>query len=332
MKYENFIEFVSNFGDDIDELNLRWKELSEKELNKEEKLRKKERKVSIITIIIIVAIDAFILLKIKLFSIFILMLLSVVDLIIYIGSKIVFINVNIMYFYDAERFNNVEQFDKDYKDKIINKMLENFIEELDYIPSKGLPSNIYDEVNDEYYNRYYSNDYFEGKINGRKIVMADLLVKKETKEKDEDGREKLVTTTIFNGLFGKIDLNKSINSNLTITEGYQFPFFDGQKLEMDSYEFEKAFNVYTDDRMIAMQLLTSDIQEDILDLYNRYNISFDISIINDKMYVSFSTGDMFEVFSTKSSPNEVLEEHFYIMKFIYKLVDKIFIAIGSAQI
>ena len=81
-----------------------------------------------------------------------------------------------------------------------------------------------------------------------------------------------------------------------------------------------------------MQLLTSDIQEDILALYNKYEISFDIAIMHNKMYVLFDTGSMFEVFSTKNSPNEVLEEYFDIMKFIYKLVDKILITIESTQI
>ena len=41
---------------------------------------------------------------------------------------------------------------------------------------------------------------------------------------------------------------------------------------------------------------------------------------------------MFEVFSLKNSPNEVLEKYFDIMKFIYKLVDKILTTIEDTQI
>ena len=54
--------------------------------------------------------------------------------------------------------------------------------------------------------------------------------------------------------------------------------------------------------------------------------------MHNKMYVLFNTGNMFEVFSTKNSPNEVLEKYFEIMKFIYKLVNKILITIDSTQI
>ena len=310
MKYENFIEFFSSLDADNNEINSRWEELS-----------KKKRKANLITLIIILVIDAFILYKIKFFSIFAIVPIFIVDVFIFIISQI----------FSGSK--DVTQFNKDYKDKVINKMLENFIEELDYIPLKSLPSNIYDEAKyGGHYNRYYSDDYFEGKINNQKIVMADLLVQEETKTKDKDGNEETETTTIFNGLFGKINLDKSINCNMTIAKDYGFSFLKKQKLEMDSYEFEKVFNVYTDNNIISMQLLTSDIQEDILALYNKYKINFHISIMYNNMYLLFNTGSMFEVFSTKNSPNEVLEKYFEIMKFIYNLVNKLLITIESTQI
>jgi len=310
MKYENFNEFLSNLEADNDEIIMKW-----------EKLSRKKKTASIVTIIIILLVDAFILYKVKVISMFVIVPIFIVDIFIFIISQIILGN------------KDVSQFNKDYKDKIINKMLENFFEELDYIPLKGLPRDIYDEAQyGSYYNRYYSDDYFEGKIKDQKIVMADLLVQEETKTKDKDGKEDTETETIFNGLFGKINLNKSINSNLIITKEYGCSFLKKQKLEMDSYEFEKKFNVYTDNKITGMQLLTVDIQEDILTLYRKYNIGFHIAIMNNRMYVLFDTGSMFEVFSTSTSPNKVLEKYFDIMKFIYKLVDKTLTTIDSTQI
>ena len=96
--------------------------------------------------------------------------------------------------------------------------------------------------------------------------------------------------------------------------------------------FEELFTVLSDNNMIAMQLLTIDLQEDILELYNKYRINFYITIMQNRMYVLFNTGSMFEVFSTKKSPNEVLEKYFEIMKFIYKLVEKMLKTIESTQI
>lgn len=310
MKYENFNEFFSNMDIDNSKILENW-----------EKIRKKSRKASLISLIIILIVDTIILVTIKSISIFSIVPIFIIDIFIFIISQIILGN------------KEITQFNKDYKEKVVNKMLENFIDELDYIPLKGMPSNIYDEAQyGSHYNKYYSDDYFEGKIDNQKIIMSDLLVQEETTKKDKDGNETTETTTIFNGLFGKINLDKSINSNLNITRDYGFSLFNKQKLEMDSYEFEKNFNVYTDNNIIAMQLLTADIQEDILELYNKYKIDFHIVIMHNKMYVLFNTGNMFEVFSTKNSPTVVLEKYFEIMKFIYKLVKKILITIEDTQI
>ena len=305
MKYENCDEFLLSVEEN-EEIISKWKELN-----------KNKRKISLVSIIIILIVDIILLYKVKAF----LSIMFIIDIFIYIIIQIIFINKDDI------------NFNKNYKEKVINKMLENFIEELDYIPLKGLPHNIYDEARyGGYYNKYYSDDYFEGKINGQKIVMADLLVEEEKIVKDKEGNEETETTTVFNGLFGKINLNKSINTNLIITKDYGFSSFNKQKLEMDSYEFEKVFNVYADNNIIGMQLLTPDIQEDILALYNKYDIDFHISVMHNVMYVLFNTGNMFEVFSTKKNPNKVLEKYFEIMKFVYKLIDKIIVTIDNTPI
>lgn len=309
MKYENFTDFVSNMGTDNNNIMSKWDEL-----------RKKNKKINLITILILLIIDILVLfiLKISTNSIFSIIM---ADVFIYIIIYVIF------------EGRDISQFNNDYKENVISKMLENFITNLDYVPSKRMPSYIYDEAKyGGYYNKYSSDDYLEGTINGQKIIMADLLVQEETTHTDSDGIETSDTKTIFNGLFGKIELNKSINSNLKITRNHGISLFNKNKIEMDSYDFEKTFNVYSDNNIIAMQLLTADIQEDILDLYNKYKINFDIIVMNNKMYVLFNTGNMFEVFSNKKNPNEMLEKYFEIMKFIYKLVDKILKTIENTQI
>ena len=327
MKYENFNEFFSNLNENNKEIISNW-----------EKIRNKKKKANIITLVIALIIDIIIVYmynngNFPLFTIyqsqflllFVLVIIFIIDTFILVISEIIFGS------------KDIRKFNEDYKEKVINKLLENFIEELDYVPLKELPSKIYDEA--QYggsYNHYNSDDWFEGKINGQKIVMADLLVEEETEKevKDANGNEttETETETVFNGLFGKIDLNKSILSNMCITMDDSFSFSKKQKIEMDSYEFEKVFDVYGDNEIIAMQLLTADVQEDILELYNKYKIDFNISIMQNKMYILFDTDSMFEVFSMKKNPNEILEKYFDIMKFIYKLVDKITKTIDSTQI
>ena len=162
--------------------------------------------------------------------------------------------------------------------------------------------------------------------------MADVDAKLVTTEEDKNGDTHTETTTIFNGLFGKIFVDKSIDADISIIRGKKYSFGKMQKVEMDFRGFEELFTVLSDNNMIAMQLLTIDLQEDILELYNNAKLDFDIVIKNNNMYVFFETGDMFEVYSTRYSPKEVLEKYFEIMKFITKIVEKISKAIGETQI
>ncbi len=310
MKYENFNDFFPTIDSYNKEIMSQWEELS-----------KKKKHINTITFIIILIADIIMILIFKTITFFTIIPLLVMDIFIYVIAQLVT---------DQKE---VSKFNEDYKYNIINKMLENFIDELDYIPKKSLPYSIYNEAKyGGYYNKFYSDDYFEGKINNQKIIMADLLVEKEETKKDSNGNEETDTVIIFNGLFGKINLDKSINSVLNITKNGYFSYLKANKLDMDHFEFEKSFDVYTSNNIIAMQLLTADIQDDILELYNKYKINFNISINNNTMYVLFDTGNMFEVFSTRKNPNKVLEQYFDIMNFIYKLVNKIIKAIDSTPI
>ena len=300
MKYKNFDDFFSSIDINKNEMIDNW-----------ENLKKRKKKITIITTIVMITI---------ILSLFYLICYNTKLIRLIIPMFILFVIIIIKLINTESKISKeIIKSNQEYKEKIIEKMLQNFIDELDYIPLKEMPSDIFD-------------DYFEGKINNQNIKMADLLVQRITVEKDKDGNEEKKVMTIFGGLFGKIELEKSINSNLNITRDYSSSIKKTQKLEMDSYGFEKIFNVYTDNNIIAMQLLTSDIQEGLLDIYNKYKIDFHIIIKQNKMYVLFDTESMFEVFSTKDNPSEVLKKYFEIMTFIYILIEKILKTIESTQI
>ena len=252
MKYKNFDDFFSSIDINKNEMIDNW-----------ENLKKRKKKITIITTIVMITIILSLFYLICYNTKLIRLIIPMFILFVIIITKL--INT------ESKISKEIIKSNQEYKEKIIEKMLQNFIDELDYIPLKEMPSDIFDEANyGGYYNSYVSDDYFEGKINNQNIKMADLLVQRITVEKDKDGNEEKKVMTIFGGLFGKIELEKSINSNLNITRDYSSSIKKTQKLEMDSYGFEKIFNVYTDNNIIAMQLLTSDIQEGLLDIYNKY--------------------------------------------------------------
>ena len=54
---------------------------------------------------------------------------------------------------------------------------------------------------------------------------------------------------------------------------------------MDSQEFEKYFDVYGDNKIVVMQLLTSDVMNTMMDFIKQSRIKYEITIKSDEMYI-----------------------------------------------
>ena len=63
---------------------------------------------------------------------------------------------------------------------------------------------------------------------------------------------------------------------------------------MDSQRFGRLFNVYAEDDISGMMILTHDIMELLENFYNNNNTKLDVSIIDNKIYIRLFTGDIFE--------------------------------------
>ena len=120
--------------------------------------------------------------------------------------------------------------------------MSNFYNNLEYFPNKLMPEYIYNELEYEYYNKYESDDYFEALIDNKySIQMAEILTAEEKTYKDSEGKTKTETIKKFHGLFAKIVMDKSINSELKIMQDRTI--IPKERLNMDSTEFEKYFNL-----------------------------------------------------------------------------------------
>jgi len=246
---------------------------------------------------------------------------------------IIFINIIIfiisLFFRKKQRkYNTI------FKGTIIKKLIENFYNNSEYYPEKQMPKRIYDEGKYEYYNRYYSDDYIEAKINNKyDIGMAEVKTVHETTRRDSNGRTHTTRTTKFHGIFAKIVIDKSINSELKVKKNGS-GVFGKNRLEMDSSEFEKYFDVSATNKIIGMQLLTADVMEELIDFENKTNMKYDIVINNNKIYLRFHSGTMFEPQALKKGTIDKrnIEKYFYMLNFTYNLSDKIIKLIRETEI
>lgn len=221
-----------------------------------------------------------------------------------------------------------------YKNKIIQTLIANFYTNLEYFPNKEMPEYIYEKLDYEDYDTYESDDYFEALIDNKySIQMAEIETQRIETEEDSDGDTHTRYITEFHGLFSKIIIDKSINSTLKITPN-SIISLDSNKLNMDSSEFEKYFDVSASDKIIGMQLLTSDVMQDLVDFKIKTNMQYDITIINNEIYIRFHSGEMFEAnnINNNSLDKSEIEKYFYMLNFTYNLSKKLIDVINETQI
>lgn len=80
---------------------------------------------------------------------------------------------------------------------------------------------------------------------------------------------------------------------------------------------------------MAMQILTPDVMEDLLNFQNKYKTKFEIFVQNDELYIRYFCGPMFEAPSlNKGAYNEeILRKYYNIFDLTYTLSNEIVSAI-----
>ena len=210
-----------------------------------------------------------------------------------------------------------------FKEEIVGQFVKCYSNNLEYIPEIGLDSRIYSFAEFERFNKYYTEDLIIGNMpNGLRIAIAEVITQRETL--DLEGNKS--TYTIFHGLFTEVELTKNINFNLKIRKNTLLDgkiFGNKTKINMDSNEFEKIFDVHTTDKIKCMQILTADIMQLLIDFKMKNKITPEFTLKQNRLYIRFETGSVFEPKLTKSAIDyDMLNKYYNIINFTLELAKK----------
>lgn len=220
-----------------------------------------------------------------------------------------------------------------FKEKVIGPFIKNTDENLQYKPNEGISSVIYRMGEFESYDNYYTEDLIIGKLDGKyNLQMAEVRTEDESTDSDGDTH----TYTVFHGLFGNVECAKNIKTNFKVRsdKGVFGKLFKGKtKVEMDSQEFEKYFDVYGDNKIIVMQILTSEVMSTMIEFIEQSKIKYELTINGDQMYIRFHTGGVFEPSLFKNSLDyNMLKKYYDIIDFIFKVTREINNVIEKVEI
>ena len=215
------------------------------------------------------------------------------------------------------------KYTKTYKEEVVKKFIKAYDENLEFLYEKGIPKATYREGAFENFDRYHSEDLIMGNIDGHNIMMGEVHTEREYETTDSDGHSQTQYETVFHGLFGLSELDKSYHGMVRIHADkglFGKIFQDKKRIEMDSSEFEKHFDVMADDKIQAMQILTSDIMDLMLNFLKDSKIKFELTIRNNKLYIRFKTGGMFEGNIIKSSVDfDSLKKVYDVINFTFDI-------------
>lgn len=224
-----------------------------------------------------------------------------------------------------------------FKKNILIPFVDGLDEGLKCIPYRGVKSEVYSKGDFEYYDEFYSHDLIEGTIDGKyDLEMAEVTsivvheYENSTTSQIEEREE-----VKFHGIFAHSECAKNIISTMKIRSdkgkiGILSKY--EKKVELDSQEFEKYFDVYEDNKIVAMQILTAELMDKMIEFRKTTGIKFEITIDQYNIYIRFATGQMFEPkLFKKTYDYKIFKEYYKIIELVLNIVREINKALESTE-
>lgn len=186
-----------------------------------------------------------------------------------------------------------DKYIEDYKKNIISKLVTLYHPKLKYYFDLGLER--YDYISSkipEKFDDFKSTDLICGKIiDGLDFKMS--YIKTYRKEYNKNDKNDFENVETFKGIFCCAKMSKTISSEIIIDIN-DFKKKDNlNRIEFESVEFEKKFDCFSNNKIIALQILTPDVVEQINKLCVVLKNAIQIRINNDKIFLRFMSNELF---------------------------------------
>ena len=211
-----------------------------------------------------------------------------------------------------------------YKKEVIGNLVKLMYPELRF---EAENSNKIDEYKNRYLEANYLNldefkaeDYIEGMIDNCPVKISDVVVK----------IAHVKYQTVFEGMFAFVDYTKFKMPNLVVSKKYAFSGGGKNYVKVDNELFNKYFDLYAQDELYAKILLRDGLDKKLLELRLKYNIDFDVSFVNGKIYIKIYSFSVFEpeIFD-KTNGKQDLYTHYCFVKFILDLIKEVKIIVDK---
>jgi len=229
-----------------------------------------------------------------------------------------------------------QRFETNFKHEFLKDYLSGLVEEGEFVPQKGFgkiqgldPADVYNTEFIERADRFYSYDFFRGKIDGVDFVSSDVKLQRIEYEtyRDKDGkiRRRKKYVTYFHGRVFHFDFNKDFDGHVLVLERYKPQTRRKyQKVEFESVDFNKKFRTLATREHTAFYILTPHFMESLMKIEKNHPGNLGFSFIDNKLYFAIHTGKpTFSVRPFRRLDEKLLEKFREDVGLIHNLVDEL---------
>lgn len=181
-----------------------------------------------------------------------------------------------------------------FKDEVVIKVIKdinpnlNFFKD-DFISKEEFSmSGIFDPF--ESNATYKGNDLIIGNIDEVNFKMSDI----ELQEVRGSGKSAHIVT-IFKGILFIAEFNKFFTSHTFVVQS-AYANHEGKQIKTDNSEFNKRFNIYTNDTINAFYILSPSFMERFIKLNDKFGGSLNAVFFLNRIYIYIDNGkDNFEI-------------------------------------
>jgi hypothetical protein len=207
----------------------------------------------------------------------------------------------------AYDFSKVKKaFKKDFLTAVFNELIPG----INYRPEQGLSKDIvYGTEFLKRADRFHSEDYLQGKIDDIDFVSSDVKLEEKHVRHTKNGTQTYYVAYFVGRIF-RFDFNKELVGNLQVLEsGRPVSRRRFKKVDLESIDFNKKFNVFTEEELTAFYILTPDIMEAIFALEKRHPGNIKFSFSNQQMYLGINNNkNTFELRLFKKLSEQTIQE------------------------
>lgn len=206
-------------------------------------------------------------------------------------------------------------FKKDYYNTIFKAFLDQIDLDLNYSYiniHEYTVAELYKKAHfdDNYFNTYKITNHIYGNLSDDITIDLNYLHLINTSNS--------IRNTVFKRIFVYSETNKYFPSSIKILNNDPLK---SKKVNMDNYTFEKIFDVISDDSILAMRILTPDVQKYLVDFYKNSELNFEISINENKIYFRFTDNNIFDnSFLLNPTNLNILYKKYSTLFFIVQLI------------